>query len=141
MAPGDPLPDSDHVARYCRPLLVDHSGWPKVEAFQRRQTEDYASVNWIEFFDEPDRQASVAALRRVLTSKGFGLGASGKLAVLSVAAITQARDGEFAVRYKPEPDDASHSGICGYPEDREDDLDVALELSMLIVEVFPARHS
>ena len=136
MAHGDPLPGSDHVARYCRPQLVDDSGRPKVEAFQRRPNEIYASVNWLECLNEPDRRASIAALRRVLAKK-IDLGASGKLAVLSVGAIS--RLGELRARHKPEDDDDSHAGICGYPEDHEDDLDVALELSMLIVEIFPAR--
>ena len=107
-----------------------------MEAFQRRPNETYASVNWLERLNEPDRRTSIVALRRVLAAK-IDLGASGKLAVLSVAAIS--RLDELQARHKPEEADDSHAGICGYPEDREDDLDVALELSMLIDEVFPAR--
>ena len=33
---GDPLPDDDHVARYCKPSSVDEHGMPMASAFQLR---------------------------------------------------------------------------------------------------------
>ena len=42
---GAPLPDDDHVARYCKPSSVDEHGMPMASAFQLRSGEQHLSVN------------------------------------------------------------------------------------------------
>ena len=42
---GDPLPDDDHVARYCKRSSVDEHGMPMASSFQLRSGEQHLSVN------------------------------------------------------------------------------------------------
>ena len=98
-----------------------------------------------QFFGAPDRRAGVAALRRVLEGhvrrSGWGLAGRSRC-----SASPRHHPGP---RWRVRPSDATsrsrttlHTpGSAAYPEDREGDLDGALELSMLIVEVFPASRA
>lgn len=146
MQDGDPLPDEDRVARYCKPTDVDQaSGMPNPQAFQRRENELHPSVNWLDWFGEPDPDQEIARLRDAYKSKSYRLGATGKLAVLAVATVRHAGHVAFPrceleVKYRPRPEDESHCEIEGYP-DEEDDFEVALQLAAMIrpEDVFPTR--
>ena len=59
---GDPLPDNDHFARYCRPQQIRNER-PAVSAFVPRANEDHLSVNWLEFFDANSLGLAVARVR------------------------------------------------------------------------------
>ena len=51
------LPDSDSVARYCRPRTILSNGRPARAAFMLRPNEEYLSANWLEYFHAADRPA------------------------------------------------------------------------------------
>ena len=83
---NQPLPNEDHISRYCKPSSIDERGIPMSAAFGLRQGEDYLSVNWLEYFGETDLSAAVERVREVFRSKDFQVRPNGRFAVLNVGA-------------------------------------------------------
>jgi len=114
---GDPLPDQDHICRYCSVTKFTEDGLITGAAFQLRPSHKYLSVNWLEFFQLADRQEQIGEVRKSLRLKP---GAKAKLAVLNVEEIvnfvhTQSPDArKLRVLHEPEENDPSHSGIYGF---------------------------
>jgi hypothetical protein len=52
---GQSIPDSEHVARYCKASTIENSA-VQATAFMLRTGEEYLSVNWLENLDCPDRE-------------------------------------------------------------------------------------
>ena len=135
---GPPLPDQDHVARYCKPSSIGTDGLPKVAAFELRERDSSLSVNWIEYFGR-DRQFSLQEIRQVIQ---ITLRPSGRFAVLGVAvakeAVIAGGGSSPEVFSSPHDDDPSHVSVSGYTID---DFDVAVELKALVSQqdVHPAR--
>ena len=128
------VPDDDNLSRYCKPSYVDGNGLPMVSAFElKKEGEEYLSVNWLEYFDAPDRAAAVNEVRRAFLDKGYGLRKNGRFAVFNVgAAKTAVREGAgrtLRIDHVPLDDDLSHAGVFGYTED---DFAVAVELKALV---------
>jgi hypothetical protein len=119
---GDPLPDQDHISRYCSGIRITEDGRVTAAAFQLRTVDEYLSVNWLEFLGQPNREAEIKVIRGILDSK-ISLGAKAKIAVLDVGKmrdyIRQNSPTELEVRvlHQPEPIDPSHSGIFDVPHD------------------------
>ena len=88
---GDPLPDADHVVRYCSPRQVEN-GVPRWLAFRPRPGDEYPSVNWAEFLGAGDLSVAVGEMRGVFGGT-FRLRTSGRFVVLNVgdvgAAVTR----------------------------------------------------
>ena len=135
---GDPLPDADHVARYCRPLTVAQ-GMPTTGAFTLRAGEDYLSVNWLEYFGAANVEAAVQ-LVRLAVARQLELRANGRLAVLNVGTARDAiaHDAGLNLRIEHMPTDAdpSHSAMFADGAHR---TKIAIELVALISsdDVFP----
>ncbi len=135
---GDPIPPSDHVARYCPGSTIAPGGRVSGTAFRLRAGEEYLSVNWLEFFNLPSRAHQIAEVRRILDTK-LTLGRTAKIAVLNVGEITnnvreQNPDGsEVSVRHEPLDDDPSHGGIFDVNSDLIADL-----IAEIISEAHPA---
>ena len=136
-----PLPDGDHVSRYCKPSAVDERGLPLTAAFLPKQGEEYLSVNWLEYFRTLDLTAAVDQVRQVFRNKTYRLRPKGRFAVLNVgaakSAVCEGTGKSLRVNLLPVSDDESHSGIIGY---NTDDLAVAVELKALVtsLDVHPA---
>lgn len=136
-----PLPDGDHVSRYCKPSAVDEGGLPLTAAFLPKQGEEYLSVNWLEYFRAQDLTAAADQVRQVFRNKNYRLRPKGRFAVLEVGvaktAVHEATGKNLRVSHLPVSDDESHSGIIGY---NADDLAVAVELKVLVTssDVHPA---
>ena len=132
---NEPLPDRDHVARYCKPSTVDERGHPLASAFWIRAGENHLSVNWLEYLGGPGGSGviSVSRVREMLRSKGFRLRPNGRFALLNVGevktAIRRAFGRSLHVNHLPLPDDSSHAGIIGYTEE---DRMIAAEISALV---------
>ena len=124
-----PLPDQDHVARYCKPSAMGTDGLPKVSAFELREQDPSLSVNWLEYFG-PDRDLSIQKIRQVIQ---ICLRPNGRFAVLGVAAAKEAiivGGGSSPQAFSDrQPGDPSHALIGVYTSD---DFDVAVELKALI---------
>ena len=138
---GDPLPDDDHVARYCKPSSVGAHGLPLASGFRLRASENSLSVNWLEAIGAPSTDDAVGRVRALFIARGFGLRANGPFAVLNVGAAKAVVREEVGlslrIEHDPLPDDPSHAGISGFAAD---DLAVAVELTALASEndTYPA---
>ena len=127
-----PLPDGDHVARYCKPSTVDERGYPLANAFALRAGEDHLSVNWLEYFD-PHPEVAIHQVRETLRAKGFELRPNGRFALLDVAAVKTTVKRSLGLRlhvnHLPHEHDPSHAGVLGYTDA---DLMVAAEIRSLV---------
>ena len=51
---GDPVPNQDHISRYCSAIHCKENGQVSGTAFRPSQADEYLSVNWLEFFQLAD---------------------------------------------------------------------------------------
>ena len=137
---NEPLPDRDHVSRYCKPSAVDERGLPMANAFAIRSGESYLSVNWLEYFGVrggsrviSEREAAVSRVREMLRRKGFRLRPNGRFALLNVGEVKTVIRRVFGrslhVTHLPLPDDPSHAGILRCTEE---DRMVASEIGAMV---------
>lgn len=142
---GDPLPDNDHVSRYCPRLRQTENGQIRGTAFLPKRDESYLSVFWLEYAKLPDRSSQVADIRRRM-SESITLGGQAKLAVLAVGPLKTSVRTEYRrkleVRHEPHLDDGkyvdpSHSGIHGVTNE---DLEIATYIAEELIEsTYPAK--
>jgi len=139
---GDPVPDQDHICRYCSAFRCTENGQVTGTAFRPRQVDEYLSVNWLEFFHLADQQDEIREVRKVLSSK-LTLGAKAKIAVLNVGKTikyvrTKSPDARnLSVLHEPKEDDPSHSGIYRF---QHDDHLIADLIAEMVQETYPARE-
>ena len=102
-------------------------------AFKPRMSEEYLSVNWLEYFSTREPAVGVQHVRDALREKNYRLRPAGRLAVFGVVTAKRAvREGvgkELRIDHRPLENDPSHAGIHGYASD---DLAVAVELKALV---------
>jgi len=141
---GQPVPDSDHVARYCKATTVEN-GEIQPTAFMMRQTEMYLSVNWLEELKCPERAAQITELQKLYATK-LKVGATARIAVLNVGTLRVKVEREspdrrvLPILHEPIiPDDPSHAGIYGI---LYDDREIIAELiAQIVLENHPAQAS
>src|SRR6266498_5031957 len=134
---NDPLPNSDHIARYCPPGKCDESGNPSGTAFMLRPNERFLSVDWLEILHPTSRGTQIDRLRTAL-SRRLAVRKTAKIAVLWISStcdyvLNNTGDRrQLEVRHHPYDDDPSHSGIHNI---RDDDSLIADLIAQLIEEV------
>jgi len=142
---GDPLPDSNHIARYCKPTQAPN-GQIQATAFMLRSGEESLSVNWLECLNCSSREHEIPEIRNIYASIFRRVGANAKIAVLNVGEVrgkvlTESEDRRnLEVLHDPkedEPSDPSHSGIYNLKPDDELIAELILET---VLEDYPARH-
>ena len=138
---GDVIPDSDHIARYCKTITAP-DGEIQATAFMLREGEESLSVNWLEELRCPNRSSEVRALQSLYRKK-MRVGAGARIAILNVGVVKtkvqrESPDGRLLrVLHDPEePDDPSHSEIY---ELRPDNELVAELIAQVVLEKHPAR--
>ena len=138
---GQPVPDSDHVARYCKPTTIDE-GEIQATAFMLREGEGYLSVNWLEELKSSGRASQIRDLQELYTKK-LKVAATAQIAVLNVGTLRTKIEREspdrrlLRVLHEPEePDDLSHAGIY---EIRYDDEIIAELIVQVVLEKYRAR--
>jgi hypothetical protein len=136
---GQVIPDTDHVARYCRASTVEGAEI-SAAAFMVRQGEEYLSVNWLEELKCPNRATQISGLQEVYARKFNRVGAGARIAVLNVGVLRtnvelKSPDRRLLpVLHEPIiPDDPSHAGIYEIPFDDE-------TIAELIVEAVHEKH-
>lgn len=139
----DPLPNEDHVVRYCRPTCVDQNDIPTPAAFYLRDDEAYLSVNWLEYFGLPSTHDAIGKIRESFIARSFRLGKGAKFASLQIDDIKRIlhkhKRPRLSFTHQPLEKNCSHSGIFGLPEG-EDPLAALLLVALLKPDcVFPAR--
>lgn len=138
---GDPVPDPDHVARYCGGVHINEDGSVNGAAFRLRPGEQSLSINWLEFLNLLTRDDEAREIRWVLSTK-LRLGATAKIAVLNVGQLrgyvaSESPDKRnLRILHEPEPDNPSHSGIFNLSPD--DDL-IADLVADIIQETYPVK--
>lgn len=138
---GQAIPDSDHVARYCKASTVEHDEI-SATAFMLRATDGYLSVNWLEELRRSDRASQIRDLQELYARK-LRVGAAARIAIINVGTVRTKVEREspdrrvLRVLHDPdEPDDLSHSGIYDIPYDDEI---VAELIAQVVLEKHPAR--
>jgi len=141
---GDPLPDSNHIARYCKPTQAPN-GQIQATAFMLRSGEESLSVNWFECLNCSSREHEISEIRNIYTSTFRRVGANAKIAVLNVGEVRgkvlkESEDRRnLEILHDPkedEPSDPSHSGI--YNLKPHDELIAELILET-VLETYAAR--
>ncbi len=146
---GQPVPDNDHVARYCKGSDFDDDGRCTYAAFLLRPAtsgkvrEDYLSVFWLDSLTRSDRAAPIVKLRaEVSRLQVLNPGKTAKYAVLNVGrtrATVNARCADSRwIRITEETDGHPyfHAGIHDTADEEET---VAAAISDSIVEIHPAK--
>jgi hypothetical protein len=140
---GDPVPDRDHISRYCSATRCTETGDVTGAAFMLRPNDRYLSVNWLEFLQLASREEEIREIRRVLSSQ-LTLGTYAKIAVLKVGdvrnrVLNESPDSRnLSVLHEPvDEDDPSHSGIYGMGV--EDQL-LADLIAEVILDTYPAQE-
>lgn len=135
---GDPLPEKDHISRYCAPKTAP-DGQPTGASFMPREVDEFLSVNWLEHFGGTDQEAQIAQIREHIE---LSLAKFGLFAVLNVGRvinqIQKVAEKKLAILHDPTEGDPSHSGIYGY---RHEDLLVAELIAEMVMDIFPSRQT
>jgi hypothetical protein len=137
---GQAIPDSDHVARYCKASTVEN-GEISAAAFMVRKTEEYLSVNWLEEINRSDRTTQISELQSLYATK-LRVRAAARIAVLNVGGLRAKVQREspdnrlLRVLHEPESGDPSHAGIYDIPYD--DDI-IAELIAQVVLENHPGR--
>lgn len=139
---GPPLPDNDHIARYCPPKTVS-DGNVQATAFMLRSNETELSVNWLECLKCRSRAEEIGDLQKVFATK-LTVRANARFVVLkNVGTIRETIEQKssdrrkITIEHEPEaPQDMSHSCVYGL---RHQDEEIAEIFVQLIEETHRAR--
>ncbi len=140
----DPLPDADHISRYCPGSSLEN-GEITGSSFLLRPDDEYLSVNCLERLEKQDREAEISEVRQVLSTK-LRLGSTAKIAVMNVGEIKDhvhrnspdRRDLRILHRPDEPPNfpDPAHSGIFDTVVDEQL---IAELIAETVKETFSAR--
>lgn len=135
---GDPLPNTDHISRYCAPKTAP-DGQPTGASFMLRQSEEFLSVNWMEHFGETEQKTQIGKIREHIE---LSLAKYGLFAVLNVGRvidhIQRFSEKKLAILHEPTQGDSSHSGVHGY---QHEDLLVAELIAEMVIKIYPSRQT
>ncbi len=136
---GDPLPDKDHISRYCAPKTAP-DGKPTGASFMPKEGDDeFLSVNWMEHFGKTGQKAQIAKISEHIE---LSLATNGLFAVLNVGKvidqIQRFAEKKLSILHEPTQGDPSHSGIHGY---QHEDLFVAELIAEIIIEIYPSKQT
>jgi len=138
----DPVPIHNHISRCCFASRCTEEGQVTGAAFQPRETDEYLSVNWLEYLQQTNRQEEIQEVRKILSLK-LTLTPNAKIAVLNVGDIldhVQAKTPDnrsLKVLHVPEENDPSHSGIYGFTFD---DPIIADLIAEVVQETHPSQE-
>jgi hypothetical protein len=127
------LPADHHVVRYVPWARLRKDADDNVvgilgAAFRLRETEEYLSATWAEYFNGSHQQCVEAAVKAIRQSKmsvtaksGFAIGNVGR-----VKEVCLADDKKYKIRviHEPEDDNVAHTALRRWPRDN----DLLLEL-------------
>jgi hypothetical protein len=143
LAPAQ-LKPSDHFFRHIGKARID-GDFVDPAAFRLRtkddgQIEKGLSINWVEYFQKPTPEDSIAALMKILLKKGRKVGGESRFALLNVgeAKNAAAKYTTVAVVFDEEKDDPSHALVTGYEKYNDQ---VAEELAKVIINKFSPNPS
>jgi hypothetical protein len=140
---GDPIPDSNHIARLCKPKTLNRDRELTGASFLlEREGERSLSVNWLESLNCSNRREEIAELQRIYLRKFDRVPTNGKIAVLNVGEVwrkvlTESTDKrDIQVLHDPEDIDDSHSGIYNL---RYNEVEIAELICQAVQEEYPSK--
>lgn len=138
------IPDSDHVARLCKPTTVE-DGEILTSAFLLRPDEESLSVNWLEYFKLASIEREVAEIQIAYNKKFKRVSPNAKIAVMNVGqarnkVLLESEDRRnLTFKHDPLTEDPSHSEIY----DMKPDMETIAELILSVVDqehhIYPAK--
>jgi hypothetical protein len=109
------IPDSNHVARYCKPTTVENNEI-LATAFLMRPIDGSLSVNWLEYLKLSTREKEISKIQDVYNKK-LKVSPMSRIAVVNVGLarekVFSESDDRRNIQFKHDPskEDPSHSGI------------------------------
>lgn len=144
---GDTVLDNNHIARLCLRKHVENDQI-QATAFHLRPSEDYLSVNGLEYLKCSNRSREIAEIQKVYSAK-LEIKPPARIAVLNVGKIrenvrTGSQDGRnLEVYHEPLPNpshplivDPSHCGI--YNLKQNDEIEIGELILQTVRESYPA---
>ena len=137
------IPDSDHIARYCKPTAIEDDEI-LATAFFLRPDEESLSVNWLEYLKLPSREKEISEIQKLYGRKFNRVSPTARIAVLNVGKaknIVLESEDRRNLKFKHEPlkEDPSHSSIYNLKPDCE----MIAELILSVVDqknhLYPAK--
>lgn len=140
------IPETDHVARYLRPMDIDNesvlaTGFQYKKHNNGELKEKELSVNWLEFFGRNSSiNDNVDRVRYAFQKKGYAVKKNGRFAVLNKKVICDEVERgtiehvevvSLVVKHTAQSDDLSHSSIFGMPFDSDGEQLVSTILANL----------
>ncbi len=102
------------------------------------QLEEGLSVNWMEYYEKPTPQETIAPFRETLIKKGRAVGGESKFALLNVgtAKAAAALYAAIDIVTAAEEHDPSHALVKGHEAYNDE---VAEELAKVVIATYPAK--
>lgn len=100
-----------NVTRYCKPSSLEN-GVPKSSAFERRQSEKYLSVYWLDFFQKQTEKENVIEVKNYMEENtGFNCKSSGSFAILNIEQSKKYILEQLSEEIFYQPQNLPHCGI------------------------------
>jgi hypothetical protein len=119
---GDPIPESDHVARYVSPSKYTNKVLDWNALLPRPQDRGEASYNWLEYFGTGSPQELIARLKAVITTiriKKTGTFAFFKVGIALEGMLVAQPLIHLTFIHTPQPGNDSHCSMFGVDEANE----------------------
>ena len=142
---GDPIPGSDHIARYVPPSRIATDGRITGAAFELKEKpgrlEEHLSANWLEYLRLSHRTTEMAELCHVLR-QDLTLSKNGRIAVLQVEQVKKHVRSEsgrvLRIIHLEKQHDPSYSGIF---EMSPEHMMIAELIAQVVLETHPVVNS
>ena len=135
---GDPLPNTDHVARFCDRKYITENNNVGPGAFMLRKDEEYLSVQWLENLGIETANEKMKELKQIF-AKYLKIRPPAQIAIINVGHTCGyvAGESEYLIRilHQPEPNNNAHSGIF---DTMQNDEEIAELIRQTILEIYPA---
>lgn len=127
------LGSRDHVARHCSPTQINKNGTPRPGAFQIKESEEFLSVSWIEYFGGASVADNMVGVREEVSKHRNIYRKNARFAVIDVESaertIMSKCDKILLFKDLQENGYPSHAGIYGY---KTRDIGVAHTLAEMV---------
>jgi len=131
---GDTIPDSDNIARFCKPTTAPNGVITAMAFMLRENDEGGLSVNWLEFLNCSNRDQEIREIQKIY-SESLSVSKNARIAILNVGEIRYIVRSEthdhrnIELLHEPIPDgDQSHSEIHNLEQDNEFIAELILEV-------------
>lgn len=121
------IPDPDSLLRYASPNRTHQSDdgtpeWLLPQAFELRDSEDYLSLTWVEFFQGSQDEQIKAAIDEFRQS--MRIRPNGAFGMATAAAIKEAGGSvtppqQLRILHEPVEDNRAHASVHRYPRDNQ----------------------